>query len=1049
MDASEAFHAGGSPMLDWLASVGLAHLEPVLRRHDIAEDVLTSLNERDLAEMGLSLGDRKRFMRAIARMLDAGEHARGGSVAPPANLPVHTELRQLTILFCDVVGATSLSMRLPPETWRDVVLAYQRTAAELIARHGGSVAQYLGDGLLVYFGYPQAREDAAVRAVQCALSLVSALGALAMPALAQPLRTRIGVHTGMVVVGDVGAGLRHEPLALGEAPHLAARLQALARPDTVLISQATRQLAAGHFEYEDAGLHALKGIAEPRQVWRVRAARPQASRFEARRQAGQAGLSPLVGRADLLALLADRWRLATCGQGQVVVISGEAGMGKSRLIRAWLDRIDLPDAQHIEGQCLPHAIDEPWHAWRALIAAPACPPHVDEVSEAVRAALQQRAAVAPVCLVIEDAHWADPASRDVLAAVARQVASLPALMLITARPSALPDGMDLPHITRIRMSGLHRAEVGALMTHLGGGQVLPPAVAQQILQRSGGVPLFVEEMTRNAFHQPDPQAPIPDTLRDALMARLDAHPLARRVAQVGALIGHEFSERLLRQVCSDMRDAELDAALQALCDDELVLRYESEGGTMYVFRQALAHQAASDSLPPSRQQAVHARVLACLLTDDAVCATSAGQARLARHAAGAGRPDEARAGWQGAGDMAWARGALHEARTHWQHALQSLQTEPAGPARDEAALNLHVRLGGVHVHDQGWAAGDAAMAYQTACEAGARLPRPGPMHAIAWWGLALHHGWRSQPGELLPCRDALINLAGPAPRDGEEGPPALVHAMAKACEVMHHLACGRFDMAARCVPEWRAMVDDLAWMPMDPHVHAQAQGILAAWILGRHDDIDGAMAPLLSRARLPMSQAVVCLHAAWLHMLADQPQAMLPWLHRVESRWPAHGGLAWMQATAQFAKGWWHARTARMEEDVHARPCHEGLALMQRAIHAHLQHGLRSLLPCQYALLAEAQSLAGLHEEAMESLSQAWSATVQTGQRWHEAELHRIRAECLSRQPGPDLVQALASVQQARAVAHSQQATRWASRARSAMSRLAPDLDGSATDPEA
>jgi class 3 adenylate cyclase len=323
--------SASSGLLAWLNAAALPHLERLLLDNGIDADVLSSLTEPDLEKLGLSMGDRKRFMRALSAstaQTDVGL----------INVAQAGELRQLTIMFCDLVDSTTLCENLTPEQWREVVLAYQRAAVAVIQREGGAVAQYLGDGLLVYFGYPRALEDAAVRAMRAALDMVHAIAHLQISVgLGQTisLKSRVGIDTGTVVIGDMGAGARREQLALGDAPNLAARLQALARPNTVMISDATRKLAGGHFTYEDQGVHTLRGVREPRQVWRVSGEVIINSRFDANTGAG---LSPLVGRTQELALLLDRWQAALQGQGQVVLLSGEPGIGKSRMVKELRDR---------------------------------------------------------------------------------------------------------------------------------------------------------------------------------------------------------------------------------------------------------------------------------------------------------------------------------------------------------------------------------------------------------------------------------------------------------------------------------------------------------------------------------------------------------------------------------------------------------------------------------------------------------------------------------------------------------------------------------------
>jgi class 3 adenylate cyclase len=574
------------------------------------------------------------------------------------------ERRQLTVMFVDLVGSTAISARLDPEEMRELLRAYQGAVTAEIERLGGRVARFLGDAVLCYFGWPAAHEDDAERAVRAGLAAVAATAGL-RAADGEPLAARVGIATGVVVAGDlIGEGPSWEEAVVGETPNLAARLQALAGPGMVVTAERTRQLVGGLFDVTDLGMQALKGLAEPVRVWQVRGIGRADGRFEALRGAA---LMPLVGREQELTLLLDRWLRAKQGEGQVVLLGGEPGIGKSRLVRALRDRLGIEAHTSLQYQCSPHHAgsalwpvieqleraagitpDDPPEAnldrleallrqaggevrtaaplIADLIGLPAAgrhpPPDLTPqrrkalTFEALLAQLMGLAARGPVLLVLEDAHWIDPTSLELFEQVVSRMRRLPVLLVVTFRPEFRPPWTSEPHAASLKLARFGRKESRALAERVAGGRALPAEVLGQILAKTDGVPLFLEELTKTVLEtgllkDPLPAVAIPSTLNASLMARLDRMAAAKEVAQTGAVIGREFSRELLVAIADRSVD-ELDAALRRLIDAGLIFRRSIRPDAVYAFKHALVRDAAYESLLKSTRQRLHAKVARAL-----------------------------------------------------------------------------------------------------------------------------------------------------------------------------------------------------------------------------------------------------------------------------------------------------------------------------------------------------------------------------------------------------------------------------------------------------
>ena len=663
-------------------------------------------------------------------------------------------------MFTDLVGSSALSTRLDPEDLRAVIGAYHKCVAETVARFNGFVAKYMGDGVLVYFGYPQAHEDDAERAVQAGLALIEAVGKLSS---VEPLQIRIGVGTGVVVVGDlVGAGEAQERGVVGETPNLAARLQAAATPGTIAIDTTTRRLLGGLFEYRDLGGIEAKGFANRVQAYEVVRPSMVESRFEALRTA----TTPLVGRDEEVDLLLRRWEQAKRGDGCVVLISGEPGIGKSRIAQTIVERLGGEPHTRLRYFCSPHYQDSALYPSIAQLERAAgfrredtaeqrlakleavLAQGTNDLSEAVPlladllsiptgdrypplnltpqkrkektlhaqlAQLEGLAARQPVLMVWEDVHWSDPTTRESLDLLIDRVPTLRVLMILTFRPEFTPPWIGRPHVTMLTLNRLPRRQGAEMIAYVTGGKALPKEIADQIIDRTDGVPLFIEELTKTVVESgivteagdhyalAGPMAPlaIPTSLHASLLARLDSLAPTREVAQIGAALGRSFSYELISAVAG-MPQQKLDGALEQLASAELIFRRGMPPDAEYTFKHALVQDAAYSTLLRSRRQQIHARIATTLESQFPEIVT-AQPALMAQHCAEAGLNEKAVGYWLKAGQQAMARSAMTEAVAQLQKGLDLLTSMPDNPARQQQELDLRITLGQALIATKGWA----------------------------------------------------------------------------------------------------------------------------------------------------------------------------------------------------------------------------------------------------------------------------------------------------------------------------------------------------------
>jgi class 3 adenylate cyclase/predicted ATPase len=1067
----------------WLRSLGLGQYAAAFRDNAIDEKVLLRLTAEDLKDLGVGLvGHRRTLLDAIAALRgdanakepppEARPHAPASAQAPappPTVAPAAEavgERRYLTVMFCDLVGSTGIAAKLDAEEWRDLVGAYLDAASAAVAEMGGHVAKKLGDGLMALFGYPVAQENDAERAARAALAIQRALGELNRKnaGTGKPkLAARIGLEAGPVVVDAEGE-------IFGDVPNVAARVQALAEPGAVLITAQIQRQVAGLFVVEERGSHALKGVPEPTALFRLVRASGGGRRSGARQ------LTPLVGRDDEMTILMRRWERARQGDGQLVMIVGEPGLGKSRLILEFHGR--LRDTPHtwVEWSCsqllqntplhpiaewgrqrfggadvpaerrladlesslaqvkldpaenaplLAPLLDIPLPKERALTLAP------EELRRRQLAALTNwvvaGAKVQPAVLAFEDLHWADPTTLDVLRGIAERSALAPLFIVATTRPEfRVPWSMRSHHGT-ISLAPLDRAQVRDMVAELSARHALPKEVVEDVAARTGGVPLFVEEVTRLLLERGEQggiQA-IPPTLQQSLMARLDRLGAAREVAQIGSVIGRGFSYGLLRDVAG-MEDAPLQAALEKLAEADILLVQGAPQESDYRFKHALIQDAAYENLLKSRRQVLHRRI-AEIFRDRFASTAAAEPEALAYHFTQAGLTDAAIEWWGKAGDQALRRSAFQEAIAHLGKAIEMADKSAGTTPPEVARARLQTSFGIALLAARGDCAPETTTAFARAQELAAAVDDP--MERLsANYGLWVGYLSRGEVGPLRAIAEVVL-------RDIEGKPPSAEAAVAHRLAGTTEWYLGNFELARAHLEQTLAIFDPqrdhhLTYrFGRDTGVSAMVFMALTLWPLGETDRACRIGEEMLARAVASghmLTTVYGHFQCALLHVARRDAATTAPLADAVVKLAREHG-MALYSAYGEFLQPWarWHLGDRE-----------GGLDAMRRGVAA--CHGMGNLVYTTLleTALAEAEAEAGEIEAALASIDHTVALTERTGQRWNEADTHRARGEILLKRDLSSAAPAEEAFVTAIAIAQQQKAKTFELRAALSLAKL-------------
>ena len=965
---------------------------------------------------------------------------------PAAERPL-PERRQLTVLFCDLVGSTHLANRLDPEELREVIRSYQAVCTSAIRSYDGTVSRYMGDGILALFGYPRAHEDDAERAVRAGLEIIAAMPTLPLPGggdETQPLAVRIGVATGLVVVGDIiGEGAAEEEAVVGETPNLAARLQSVASSNALVISAGTRALIGERFECVDLGAHVLKGFADPVPAWQVLASRFAGSRFEA---AQPARISALVDRTEDMSWLLRLWEDAENCRGRVVLLAGEAGIGKSRLVRALRERIAGAHNSTLSYQCSPHYVNtalhplterieraagierEDTHAvklekflkWLGpdpniseavpLIGAllsippdarfpmPAMSPQrqKERTFELILLYMQRLAQSQPLLIVFEDVHWVDPTTQELLALLIDRVRGMRALGVVTFRADFSPTWCDQPHVERRELRRLAPEDTLELAKQVAGVGALPRTIIEQVAVKTDGVPLFVEELTRavigarlqselderDTLREPLPELAIPSTLQDSLMARLDQLGPPKLIAQIAGAIGREFSYELLESVV-DLPPERLREDLQALQRAGLIYAERRDGTVRYAFKHALVQEVAYQSMLRSRRRELHLRIAEALVSRFPQTAHDAPEL-VAYHWTEAGDAERAVAGWLTAGLRASERSEHREAIGHLRKGLALVPRLADAEARRERELALLLALGPALITTEGGGTPEVGTLYARALELCEGTPESAPHFAAHW-------GWWRASMDLRTGRERADRMFALASNLDKPALTLQAHHCQWATLYMlgaHEECCNHIDVGLQLYNPEQHHADAAIYGGHDARVCALGERALARWMLGHPNealkDVQSAL-DWASELHHVGSRAHALDYALVLHKFRRDADAVAACAGELIA-FASEQQLRDHRAKGEFFQGWARA----MLQDVGG-----GLREMLRGMAAFKGVSTPEDVSVYYEMLAEVYAKSGQYDEALHAIKDAFEQTERCGILFWNPELYRRRGELL------------------------------------------------------
>jgi len=1042
----------GTDLAEWLGSHGLDEYANTFAENNIDFSVLPDLTENDLEKLGVSLGHRKKLLRAIDALTAARQPADSTTGvadvtgAPPA-IEQHrdAELRQITVMFCDLVGSTPLSEKLDPEDLRALIDAYREACGTAIRRYGGEVASYAGDGVMAFFGWPRAHEDDAVRAVHAALDTLSAVTNISGPIT---LASRVGVCSGLVVVRDVGAsGAAASMEAVGETPNIAARLQTLAAPNAVLISASTKHLISEAFDLQDLGFQEIKGLTKPVQVYRVLAAKSIASRFET---AHEESLSPLIGRAIELSLFLDRWQKAKEAEGQVILLSGIPGVGKSRLIHELKSSIQHEPHFLLNYQCSSYhnqsafypiieqikqatqitdrdsnsekliklnayftgAIDDSAELVLLVAALLSIPTENDrELSPLSPQQIKNKtitklvdmllasSARRPMLCVFEDVHWLDPSTLEFLELAVSRIAQSRIMLVISCRPEFRPAWFTRADVTTHSLTRLSRSEVTALIRDLLRGEAMPQKVVDEIIDKADGVPLFIEELTSSIQRAPVRAPPedgdfkrtipstafkVPETLHDALMERLDRVAPGHKVAQIAAVIGREFSYDVL-SFATGIGGNDLDTALFVLEEADVIHRVDISPAARFAFKHVLLRDAIYNSLLKGKRQEIHAN-LAAILENHFRELVERQPEILAYHCGEAGDHERAVKYWRAAGLRAFAHSANVEAIAHFRMALEVLGALPETPGRNEEESEIQLALGIPLIAVRGYAAAETRDAFARA-RAICRKLNNAANYFQALFGLWGHSWMGGKHDEALSMANEFLSLS----RASADPVPSMV-----AHRVMGStlLTVGEFQPAREHFEQTIAFSKIGGKQPLYGlyMVEPRAASILLLswdlWFLGYPDQSLARVLEALGLAKSlsqPYTMAFAHYMTSVVHLLRGDPDRALA---------NAEESLA-MSREQRFSLYVVLSMISRGRALGELGRPEEAKTEIKRGIDEARRSGIGFMLPMMESWLADTHAQSGDNEVALSIVEQTLSNLDDvTGRAW-EAELFRQRAQIL------------------------------------------------------